>query len=195
MVRNNKKCTQTQNSKIGSPTHKFSARLRYKIIMTINNNNMIATCAVMMLVLGGASGFSVHHHGATTGAPTTSQLMMSSRRDILSNAASFAAVGLSALVLGPNDAEAFGRPITPQSAANKAAESYQGVYTDPNHPEGYRVIMASAKGATMELSDGVAKGSPEGTEAKTYKKIPVANKGGSNEFVFDLSFSEYHIIL
>lgn len=111
-----------------------------------------------------------------------------SRRDILSNAASVVAVGVSALIANPNDAVAFKPgPITAQSAANKAAESYQGVYSDPNHPEGYRVIRASGKGATMTLSDGVAKDAPDGTEEKTYTNIPVAIKEG-NELSFDFSF-------
>ena len=160
-------------------------------------NNIIATCALMGLVLGEVTAFSSQHHGARTGAAKTSRLMMSSsssqsRRDILSNVA---AVGLSALVLDPSKAAAFNfkpGPPTAQSAANKAAESYQGVYSDPNHPEGYRVIMASGKGATMTLSDGVEKDAPEGTEEKTYKNIPVAIKEGSNELSFDFSFSEYH---
>lgn len=153
-------------------------------------NNMLSTC-VLVLVLGGVTGFSSQHQGARTGvAKTSHQLMMSStpqsRRDILSNAAS---VAIAALVLGPNDAAAFKPgPITAQSAANKAAESYQGVYSDPNHPEGYRVIMASGKGATMTLSDGVAKDAPDGTEEKTYKNIPVAIKEGGNELSFDFSF-------
>merc|ERR1719253_525796 len=107
--------------------------------MTFNNTK--ATCAAMVLLLGGASGFSVQHHGATRISDSkTSQLMMSSspqsRRDIFSNAASIAAnVGISALVLSPSSANAFQPgPVTAQSAANKANESYQGVYTDPNHP-------------------------------------------------------------
>ena len=115
----------------------------------------------------------------------------SSRRDILSNAASVAALGLTALVVDPNDASALNLrtdPPTAQSVANKAAESYQGVYTDPMHPEGYRVIMASGKGATMTISDGVAKDAPEGTEAKTYKNVPVGVKG--NELSFDFGFSK-----
>jgi len=112
-----------------------------------------------------------------------------SRRGILSDAASVAAVGLAALVLGPSDAAAFNTgPITPQSAANKAAESYQGVYSDPTHPTGYRVIRASGKGATMTFSDGVAKDAPDGTEEKTYTNIPVGIKEGSDEFLFDFSF-------
>ena len=92
---------------------------------------MIAKCTVLGLVLGEVSAFSSHRHGAaSTRAAKTSQLMMSSsssqptRRDILSTAA----VGLSALVLAPNEALAAYKPGPPtaQSAANKAAESYQG---------------------------------------------------------------------
>ncbi|KAL7531727.1 hypothetical protein ACHAWF_003891, partial [Thalassiosira exigua] len=96
----------------------------------------------------------------------------SSRRDVLSTAAS-AAFGLSALVaLDPPEAARAASfrtgPVTPQSAANKAAESYQGVYTDPNHPEGYRVVMASGGGkAIMTLSD------EGGIDAETYKNVPV----------------------
>lgn len=127
-------------------------------------------------------------------ARKTSQLMMATRRDILSSAAA-SVVGL--VVLGPGDeAVAFQPgPVTAQSAANKAAyaQSYQGVYSDPNHPEGYRIIMASDKGgATMTFSDGVAKDAPEGTEAETYTNLPIAMKEGTNnnELTFDFSFSE-----
>lgn len=165
--------------------------------MMVMINNMLATCALMGLVLlGEVTAFSNQHHGARTGASAakTSQLMMSSsRRDILSNAASIATIGLSALVLDPHKAAAFKPgPPTAQSAANKAAESYQGVYSDPNHPAGYRVIMASSGGkgsrATMTLSDGVEKDAPEGTEEKTYNNIPVVIKEGGNELSFDFSF-------
>ena len=167
--------------------------------MMMNNAVLVATCAVMVAVLGGATAFSNQHHGARTSAiKTRHQLMMSSssqssRRDVLSNTATIAAVGLSTLILGADDAMASFKPGPPtaQSAANKAAESYQGVYSDPNHPEGYRVIMASGKGATMTLSDGVAKDAPEGTEEKTYKDIPVAVKEDGNQLLFDFSFSEY----
>ena len=129
-------------------------------------------------------------------SPPSSQ---DSRRDILSKIAS-SAVGLSSalVVLGPDSAGAFQPgPVTAQSAANKAAyaKSFQGVWADPNHPEGYRVIMASKKGgATMTLCDGVAKDAPEGTEAKTYSGIPVGAKEGSSELTFDFSFSEYLVL-
>ena len=139
-------------------------------------------------LMSGVSSFSCQQLHASRAA--TSQLKMSSspessRRDLLSNAASAAALGISALVIDPNTASAASLrtgAITPQSAANKAAESYQGVWSDPNHPDGYRTIMASGKGATMTLSDG-------GSGAETYKSIPVGVNG--NELSFDFGFSKY----
>ena len=169
--------------------------------LLINKMYMLAaTCGI--IVSEGVTGFSCQHQhnsvSSCASTSTTSQLMMSSspqstRRDILSTGA---LVGLSALVISPNDASAGSfrvGPITPQSAANKAAESYQGVWSDPMHPNGYRIIMASPSGggATMTISDGLEKDAPEGAEAETYKNVPVAIKEGSNELSFDFSFSEY----
>lgn len=149
---------------------------------------LFATTAAFAAALTTAvSGFSCQQLHASRTA--TSELMMSSpessRRDILSNAVSVAALGISALVIDPSTAAAASLrtgSITEQSAANKAAESYQGVYSDPNHPDGYRVIMASGKGATMTLSDG-------GSGDETYKNIPVGVNG--NELSFDFGFSKY----
>ena len=146
---------------------------------------LFTTAAFAAALMSGVSGFSVQQLHASRAAK--SQLKMSSessRRDILSNAASAAAVGISALVIDTNTASAASLrtgSVTEQSAANKAAESYQGVYSDPNHPEGYRVIMASGKGATMTLSDGES-----GDE--TYKNIPVGVNG--NELSLDFGFSK-----
>eukprot|EP00574_Skeletonema_japonicum_P010212 CAMPEP_0201729054 /NCGR_PEP_ID=MMETSP0593-20130828/17882_1 /ASSEMBLY_ACC=CAM_ASM_000672 /TAXON_ID=267983 /ORGANISM="Skeletonema japonicum, Strain CCMP2506" /LENGTH=303 /DNA_ID=CAMNT_0048221325 /DNA_START=83 /DNA_END=994 /DNA_ORIENTATION=+ len=144
---------------------------------------LFTTAAFAAALMSGVSGFSVQQLHASRAAK--SQLKMSSessRRDILSNAASAAAIGISALVIDTNTASAASLrtgSVTEQSAANKAAESYQGVYSDPNHPEGYRVIMASGKGATMTLSDGES-----GDE--TYKNIPVGVNG--NELSLDFGF-------
>lgn len=149
---------------------------------------LFTTAAFAAALMSGVSSFSCQQQLHASRA-STSQLKMSSqepsRREILSNAASAAALGISALVIDPNTASAASLrtgAITPQSAANKAAESYQGVWSDPNHPEGYRVIMASGKGATMTLSDG-------GAGAETYKSIPVGVNG--NELSFDFGFSKY----
>ncbi|CAB9529913.1 expressed unknown protein [Seminavis robusta] len=75
--------------------------------------------------------------------------------------------------------------MTEQSALNKANEGYQGVYFDPNHPDGYRIIRTDSKTGktTMTLSDGV----PTQEEAKTYTAA-VTVDGNNNAFVFDFSF-------
>ena len=170
--------------------------------LLINKMYMLAAATCGIIVSDGVTGFSCQHNSVSSCASTstTSQLMMSSspqstRRDILSTGA----IGLSALVISPNDASAGSfrvGPITPQSAANKAAESYQGVWSDPMHPNGYRIIMASPSGggATMTISDGLEKDDPDGAEAETYKNVPVAIKEGSNELSFDFSFSEYLVM-
>ena len=170
--------------------------------LLINKMYMLAATCGIIIVSEGVTGFSCQHNSVSSCASTstTSQLMMSSspqstRRDILSTGA----IGLSALVISPNDASAGSfrvGPITPQSAANKAAESYQGVWSDPMHPNGYRIIMASPSGggATMTISDGLEKDAPKGAEAETYKNVPVAMKEGSNELSFDFSFSEYLVM-
>jgi len=148
---------------------------------------LFTTAVFAAALMSGVSGFSsqqLHASRAATSQMKMSSSSESSRRDILSNAASAAALGISALVIDPNTASAASLrtgSITPQSAANKAAESYQGVYSDPNHPSGYRVIMASGKGATMTLSDG-------GSGDETYKNIPVGVNG--NELSFDFGFSK-----
>lgn len=163
--------------------------------MQLTNNTMFTTIALLLAAARGVSGFSSIHHcqleTTRTATSSSSQVMLSSsstsessRRDILSNAASVAALGLSTLIVDPNTAAAASfrtGQITAQSAANKAAESYQGVYTDPNHPDGYRVIMASpsGSGATMTLFDG-------GDNDKTYKNIPVGING--NELSIDFGF-------
>ena len=129
---------------------------------------------------------------ASTAAVTTTQLGMAttpppSRRDVLKNAGK-AAAAASCILLNPTPAQAlFDAGITAQSQQNKANESYQGVYSDPRHPDGYRVLKAvkgSDNKATMALCDGVPKGSTD--EAKTYRAIPVSVDNG--DLVFDFSF-------
>jgi len=87
-------------------------------------------------------------------------------------------------VLTPTVASA--ASITKQSAANRANESYQGVYFDPRHPEGYRVIMAKADGksALMTLSDGIP--ADPNQQEKTYTNQPVKVDG--KQVTIDFSF-------
>ena len=153
-----------------------------KFIRFLTAGSLIASVALVE----GFAPSSQHLHAATT----SSQLDMTSRREVLQTTS--AALGAaSLLVLNPTRAQAggMGRKMTETSAANKANESYQGVYYDPNHPNGYRVIMATkdANKATMTLSDGVSKEAAKaGETAKTYDGISVAVQG--NDLVFDFGF-------
>lgn len=126
----------------------------------------------------------------SSGPSKTSRLMSSasstpppSRRDVFKTTGS-AAVAAAAALISPQAAIA--RSITEISAANKANESYQGVYYDPKHPNGYRILQAvkgSDGSATMSLSDGA----PKGEEPKTFRDIPVRIDNGV-ELTFDFGF-------
>jgi hypothetical protein len=160
-------------------------------------NTMFPVYCLLTTLVSFSHGFAPRSTSPVT--TTTTQLGMASltppstpppsRRDVLKNTGSAAATAAASLWFNhPSAAQAlFDSPITEQSAANKANESYKGVYFDPKHPDGYRVLMAvkgSDNKATMTLSDGVPKGSTD--EPKTYREIPVRVANG--EFVFDLSF-------
>merc|ERR1711966_381866 len=115
---------------------------------------MLQVCCLLSALVSVSHGFAPLRPAATV---TTTQLGMTttpppSRRDVLKNAASAAAA--SCVLLDPTPAQALDRGITEQSAKNKANESYQGVYADPRHPDGYRVLKAvkgSDNKATMTL--------------------------------------------
>lgn len=137
-----------------------------------------------------------------TASKRTTELCMSSttpphhsRRDLLRQSSATAAATLL-LQQGPPPAnaafESFTAPVTAQSAINKANESYQGVYYDPNHPTGYRILKAvkgSSTQATMTLCDGgvTTIGEPEPT---TFRDIPVVidDSDNNNKLVFDFGF-------
>lgn len=161
---------------------------------------MLRVCCLLAALVSFSHGFAPPPRSASTAAvATATQLGMttttplpppsSSRRDVLKNAGSAAAAAAASIWLNPSPAQAlFGDSgITAQSAANRANESYQGVYSDPRHPDGYRVLMAvkgSDTKATMTVCDGVPKGSAD--EPKTYREIPVSVD--KDEFVFDFGF-------
>ncbi|OEU23545.1 hypothetical protein FRACYDRAFT_259416 [Fragilariopsis cylindrus CCMP1102] len=141
------------------------------------------------------NGFSMAPSAATRRtAVVNSQLMMaedssessitstSSRRDIFKNAIIATATAGAVFAISPNMAEAkkptVARPI-----------SFQGVFYDPKHPDGYRTIIAASKkggAAIMNLSDGVPKGSEE--IEKTYKNQAVKVSADGKQLTFDFSF-------
>lgn len=150
---------------------------------------MFQVCCLLFALVSVSHGFAPLRPASTT---TATQLGMvttppPSRRDVLKNVEK-AAAAASCILLNPTPTQAlFDAGITAQSQQNKANESYQGVYSDPRHPDGYRVLKAvkgSDNKATMALCDGVPKGSTD--EAKTYRAIPVSVDNG--DLVFDFSF-------
>lgn len=93
---------------------------------------------------------------------TSTSELASTRRDILSNA--FAAAAATLLV-------------SPNGAMAADVGSFQGVYSDPKHPKGYRVLVSKGKSAAnMELSDGEK-------DSKVFN-LPVKVKGSNLTFDF-----------
>jgi len=109
------------------------------------------------------------------------QSQQSSRRDIFKNAIVVTATAAAAFTINPNIAEAKPKPLTPRPI------SFQGVFYDPKHPDGYRTIIASKSGsAIMNLCDGVPKDSDE--EEKTFSNLPVKVSSDGKTLTFDFSF-------
>lgn len=123
------------------------------------------------------NGFVVDQRTATS---SNSQLM-ASRRDFMSSAAVAAAV----LVL-PNVAEA--ATDAKKSPAAAGFPSFQGVFSDPKHPKGYRIIVAKGSGsATMTLSDGPAKDGSPGKIFTFPVKVKQDKKAGTTLLTIDFS--------
>lgn len=107
---------------------------------------------------------------------------VSSRRAFFNNAI-LATASAAVLTIAPTGAEAKANEVS-EATLNP---TFQGVYADPNHPNGYRVLIVAPKGgAYMTLSDGVPKGSDD--VAQTYRKVPVKVSG--NKLSFDFSFKK-----
>ena len=142
-------------------------------------------CALLSLTTCYVVGFAppaATSAAVGSSAASSTQVLMSastpppSRRDVLIGTGAAA----SLLLINPSVAEA--KDVTPQSAANKANESFQGVYLDPKHPTGYRTLMAvkgSSNKATMTLNDG-------NEDSKTFSDIPVSVD--NDELTFDFGF-------
>mmetsp|Transcript_12869 Transcript_12869/g.14090 ORF Transcript_12869/g.14090 Transcript_12869/m.14090 type:complete len:277 (-) Transcript_12869:97-927(-) len=121
----------------------------------------------------------------STCSSSSSSQLMALRRDFLSNTAAVAA----AIWVLPNVAEATTTAEkiadTPKKPADtKAATvsgSFQGVFSDPKHPKGYRVIVAKGSAATMSLSDG-------GANSKLFN-LPVKVNKGKDGTTLTIDFS------
>merc|ERR1740117_794535 len=159
-------------------------------MMMITNFLAFATISALS-----TNGFSMAPSATRRTAVVSQQLMMaedssessitstSSRRDIFKNAIIATATAGAVFAISPNIAEAkkptVARPI-----------SFQGVFYDPKHPDGYRTIIAASKkkggAAIMNLSDGVPKGSEE--IEKTYKNQSVKVSADGKQLTFDFGF-------
>lgn len=128
-----------------------------------------------------AYGFVVDQRKAST-----SSQLMASRRDFMSNTAAVAAVLVLPNVAGAATAAKEASPKKKDtSVAAAAPASFQGVFSDPKHPKGYRIIVAKgSSSATMTLSDGPPK---DGSEAKLFN-LPVKVKQDKKEGITLLSF-------
>lgn len=60
--------------------------------------------------------------------------------------------------------------------------NYQGVYTDPNHPKGYRVLTGNARTANLKLQDD-----PSDKVYNLPGQIETASDGSVRQFAFDFS--------
>jgi len=128
-------------------------------------------CIILSLAV---NAFSTNIAKQNVHSKASSELMATaSRRDVLTNAA-MAAAAAAVLVT----------PINVNAAATTEA-SYQGVYSDPKHPKGYRALIAKgSSSATMNLSDG------EGENPPTFNiplKVKVDKKAGKTLLSFDFS--------
>lgn len=134
-----------------------------------------------------AKGFVVNQRTASS-----SSKLMASRRDFMSNAVAATAVLVVPNIAGAATAE---KEATKESPTKKEASStpallssFQGVFSDPKHPKGYRIIVSKGSGsAIMTLSDGKPK---DGSEPKLFN-LPVMvkqdKKTGTTLLTFDFS--------
>lgn len=82
----------------------------------------------------------IHRHRLDPSCTFRSCLRASSRRDLFSSVPAATAAAIAILV--------------PSKEVNAdSAPSYQGVFMDPNHPKGYRVLTGDSSIGTMQLQD------------------------------------------
>jgi len=122
----------------------------------------------------------------TSSSSSSSSQLLASRRDFLSNTATATA----AILVFPTVAGAATTAEKIADTPKKQAEtkdttvsgSFQGVFSDPKHPKGYRVIVAKGSAATMSLSDG-------GADSKLFNLPVKVNKGKDGTTTLTIDFS------
>mmetsp|Transcript_15954 Transcript_15954/g.22200 ORF Transcript_15954/g.22200 Transcript_15954/m.22200 type:complete len:183 (+) Transcript_15954:3-551(+) len=110
---------------------------------------------------------------------TTTSITATSRREILLSFPSSILIPCGMFLL-----------TSPPSVVNAAttgevsSSSYQGVYSDPQHPKGYRILYGDSEKATMKLADG-----PNSSDMYEIPvKVVSSNKDGvQQQLIFDFS--------
>jgi len=103
---------------------------------------MIGSSLIVALLVTPTAGFQVVQFQPThISTPSTSETCLHalSRRELISSIP--AVLGTAAVA------------ALPQRSIAADSVSYQGVFTDPKHPKGYRVLTGDASKATMQLQD------------------------------------------
>lgn len=134
---------------------------------------------------------------ATTTTTSSTSLQALSRRELFSSVLVPATTAAAATLLFTSPAPAFaasssaettkkGKPNETISASKKkkdtTALSYQGIFTDPKHPKGYRVLVGDSKKAMMQLQD-----EPNGEVFNLPVKITQDKKTKTTQYIFDFS--------
>jgi len=120
-----------------------------------------------------ANGFVVVDQRKTRSSSSSSSQLLASRRDFMSTTAVAAAIMVLPKVAGAATTADKIADVPKKQADTKVTAvsgSFQGVFSDPKHPKGYRVIVAKGSAATMSLSDG-------GADSKLFNLPVKVNKG------------------
>mmetsp|Transcript_21544 Transcript_21544/g.38580 ORF Transcript_21544/g.38580 Transcript_21544/m.38580 type:complete len:193 (-) Transcript_21544:452-1030(-) len=143
---------------------------------------LLAVIAILVLVDGGAA-FHPSQSQQTQRQPQTSARggafclnAVFSRRECISLLTITAPASTIATILTP-------RPVLADDddVAAKVVLNYNGVYTDPNHTKGYRILIGNAESATIKLQDD-----PSGNVYNLPAQMKVSD-GVVENFSFDFS--------
>jgi len=135
---------------------------------------------------------------ATTTTGSTS-LQALSRRELFSSVMVPATTAAAVTLMFTSPAPAFAASSSSSAATTKketpndtiaaskqkkdtTALSYQGIFTDPKHPKGYRVLVGDSKKAMMRLQD-----EPNGEVFNVPVKITQDKKTKTTQYIFDFS--------
>jgi len=125
-----------------------------------------------------------------TSTSTNSRLHALSRRELLSTLPEATTVVAATIFSGavgaaPSAALAADKKKSKTEAIDYALLSYQGVYMDPGHPKGYRVLVGNKQEATMKLQDDI-----KGKDSEVFNlpvKISKDKKTKDVKLTFDFS--------